>query len=167
MAIYDIDSIMESNKVYDIETPAINESGGAHQKYAKMLAKQDRDLKNKIKRAEYIGSGSKYQKYLIDKCEGRRYQLADKADKYIDNGVLKTFPSYSVPTKEYISKDPGRSRKYISSFRKAKENFAKDFGGPGGEDKLAEKQRRHDEIAAKKKAIKETCLNILTVIDEL
>ena len=53
---------------------------------------------------------------------------------------------------------------YRDSYRKAKNNFKKDFGGPGGEDPMVAKQKLHD---AKKKAIKETCLSILSVIDEL
>ena len=178
MAIYDVDSIMESGmdtddvldnmlEACDQMMSAIGESGGAHQKYAKMLAKQDKDIQDKMEKIKYTGSGSKHQENLLNKYADERYRLAKKAARYVDDGLANSYASTDVAEKNRRSKHGKPGYGYIDGYAKAKENFAKDFGGPGGEDKLAAKQKRHDEMAAKKRAIKETCLNILSVIDEL
>lgn len=188
MAIYDVNTIMESEQdnFIDEETvldnmleacdymlTALEESGGAHQRYAKMLVDKDKAIQDKIDKANYIGTGSNAQKKLIDKYQNQRVDLAHKAAKYVDNGESSNYASRAVDFKKRADL-AGKAEKYVdngrfvtpyqNSFRKAKNNFKKDFGGPGGEDPMVAKQKLHD---AKKKAIKETCLSILSVIDEL
>ena len=178
MAIYDVDSIMESDmdtddildnmlEACDQMMSAIGESGGAHQKYAKMLAEKDKALQKKIDDANYVGSGSKAHKQLINKYNDQRIELARKAEKYVDDGLSNSYASSAVKNKNRLDKkDPDDARMYKSEYRNAKKRFAKDFGGPGGEDPLAEKAKRQEEIR-KKRAIKETCLTILSVLDEI
>lgn len=180
MAIYDVNTIMESEQdnFIDEETvldnmleacdymlTALEESGGAHQRYAKMLADKDKELQDKIDKANYIGTGSNAHKKLIDKYQNQRKDLANKAAEYVDNGESSNYASRAVDFKKRSEAEYGRSvTPYRDSYRRAKNNFKKDFGGPGGEDPMVAKQKLHD---AKKKAIKETCLSILSVIDEL
>lgn len=179
MAIYDVNTIMESEQdnFIDEETvldnmleacdymlTALEESGGAHQRYAKMLADKDKAIQDKIDKANYIGTGSNAHKKLIDKYQKQRADLARKAEKYVDNGESNDYASRAVDFKKSEDLDGRLIAPYQNSFRKAKNNFKKDFGGPGGEDPMVAKQKLHD---AKKKAIKETCLSILSVIDEL
>lgn len=180
MAIYDVNTIMESEQdnFIDEETvldnmleacdymlTALEESGGAHQRYAKMLVDKDKAIQDKIDKANYIGTGSNAHKKLIDKYQKQREDLADKAAKYVDNGESNNYASRAVDFKKRSEAEYGRFvTPYHDSYRKAKNNFKKDFGGPGGEDPMVAKQKLHD---AKKKAIKETCLSILSVIDEL
>lgn len=180
MAIYDVNTIMESEQdnFIDEETvldnmleacdymlTALEESGGAHQRYAKMLADKDKAIQDKIDKANYIGTGSNAHRKLIDKYQKQREDLADKAAKYVDNGESNGYASYAVDRKKSVDAEQGGFvAPYHDSYRKAKNNFKKDFGGPGGKDPMVAKQKLHD---AKKKAIKETCLSILSVIDEL
>ena len=180
MAIYDVNTIMESEQdnFIDEETvldnmleacdymlTALEESGGAHQRYAKMLADKDKAIQDKIDKANYIGTGSNAHKKLIDKYQNQRKDLANKAAEYVDNGESSNYASRAVDFKKRSEAEYGRFvTQYRDSYRKAKNNFKKDFGGPGGEDPMVAKQKLHD---AKKKAIKETCLSILSVIDEL
>lgn len=180
MAIYDVNTIMESEQdnFIDEETvldnmleacdymlTALEESGGAHQRYAKMLADKDKAIQDKIDKANYIGTGSNAHKKLIDKYQNQRKDLANKAAEYVDNGESSNYASRAVDFKKRSEAEYGRFvTPYRDSYRKAKNNFKKDFGGPGGEDPMVAKQKLHD---AKKKAIKETCLSILSVIDEL
>lgn len=195
MAIYDVDSIMESeyedstNDVLDnmLEAcdqmmSALDESGGAYKKYMNMLADKDKAAKEKIDKIDSIGSGSKYHKNLHDKYHNKRIEYARKAQKYtfgpdenrkwsitnpIDDSKENIYTSSAsdyVGKTNYFSKLNTIGKNEKKYLHNGKAEFKKDFGGPGGEDKLAEKQKMHD---AKKKAIKETCLNILSVIDEL
>ena len=180
MAIYDVNTIMESEQdnFIDEETvldnmleacdymlTTLEESGGAHQRYAKMLADKDKAIQDKIDKANYIGTGSNAHKKLIDKYQNQRKDLANKAAEYVDNGESSNYASRAVDFKKRSEAEYGRFvTPYRDSYRKAKNNFKKDFGGPGGEDPMVAKQKLHD---AKKKAIKETCLSILSVIDEL
>ena len=182
MAIYDVNTIMESEQdnFIDEETvldnmleacdymlTALEESGGAHQRYAKMLVDKDKAIQDKIDKANYIGTGSNAQKKLIDKYQNQRADLAHKTNKYVDGGESNGYASDAVDRKKSVEARYGSrltSSPYHDIYRAAKNNFKKDFGGPGGEDPMVAKQKLHD---AKKKAIKETCLSILSVIDEL
>ena len=190
MAIYDVNAIMESEQpegyvdeevieeeaeavldnmleACDQMMSALEESGGAHQRYAKMLADKDKAIKDKIDKANYIGTGSNAHKKLVDKYQNQRGDLASKARKYIDGGESNGYPSDAIDAKRRTEDRFGNKIKnspYHKIYRHAKDNFKKDFGGPGGEDPMVAKQKLHD---AKKKAIKETCLSILSVLDEL
>ena len=182
MAIYDVNTIMESEQdnFIDEETvldnmleacdymlTTLEESGGAHQRYAKMLADKDKAIQDKIDKANYVGTGSNAHRKLIDKYQKQREDLADKAAEYVDNGESNNYASRAVDGKKSMEDRYGSRlarSPYRDSYRRAKNNFKKDFGGPGGEDPMVAKQKLHD---AKKKAIKETCLSILSVIDEL
>lgn len=190
MAIYDVNAIMESEQpegyvdeevieeeaeavldnmleACDQMMSALEESGGAHQRYAKMLADKDKAIQDKIDKANYIGTGSNAHKKLVDKYQNQRKDLANKAAKYVDSGESNGYASDAIDVKERTEARYGRknaSSPYRTSYRKAKDNFKKDFGGPGGEDPMVAKQKLRD---AKKKAIKETCLSILSVLDEL
>ena len=184
MAIYDVDAINEQElaasrddildnmlEACDQMISALGESGGAHQKYAKLLAEKDKALKKKIDDVNYVGSGSDAHKKLIDKYKSQRDELADKAAKYIDGGMSNHYASNALESKKNIEKtEPEMAKIYgsrrDSGYKYAKENFKKDFGGPGGEDPMIEKAKRQEEIR-KKRAIKETCLTILSVLDEI
>ena len=185
MAIYDVDAINEQElaaerddildnmlEACDQMLSALGESGGAHQKYAKLLAEKDKALKKKIDDANYVGSGSKAHEKLINKYKAQRDELAEKAEKYVDGGMSNAYASTAVELKNKIDKkDPNRAKTYGSyddeaGYRYAKNNFKRDFGGPGGEDPMVEKAKRQEEIR-KKRAIKETCLTILSVLDEI
>lgn len=184
MAIYDVDAINEQEMAVNSEDildnmleacdqmlAALGESGGAHQKYAKMLAEKDKAIQKKIEDANYAGSGSYAHKRLIDKYKSQRHDLAKKAAKYVDGGLSNSYAANAVERKNEIDKtDPYRARVYASNdesgYKYAKNNFKKDFGGPGGEDPMAEKVKRQEQIR-KKRAIKETCLTILSVLDEI
>lgn len=184
MAIYDVDAINEQElaaerddildnmlEACDQMLSAIGESGGAHQKYAKLLAEKDKALQKKIDDANYVGSGSKAHERLIEKYKSQRDDLADKAEKYVDGGMSNAYASTAVERKNKIDKtDRSRAKTYGSNdeygYKVAKERFKRDFGGPGGEDPMVEKAKRQEAIR-KKRAIKETCLTILSVLDEI
>lgn len=184
MAIYDVDAINEQElaassedildnmlEACDQMLSVLGESGGAHQKYAKLLAEKDKALKKKIDDANYVGSGSYTHRRLINKYNDQRDYLADKATKYVTGLRSGKYASDAVERKNEIDKtDPSTARIYgrgdESGYKYAKNNFKKDFGGPGGEDPMAEKVKRQEEIR-KKRAIKETCLTILSVLDEI
>lgn len=184
MAIYDVDAINEQElaaerddildnmlEACDQMLSALGESGGAHQKYAKLLAEKDKALKKKIDDANYVGSGSKAHEKLINKYKAQRDELAEKAEKYVDGGMSNAYASTAVELKNKIDKTDGhRAKAYGSNdeygYKAAKDRFKKDFSGPGGEDPMVEKAKRQEEIR-KKRAIKETCLTILSVLDEI
>lgn len=191
MAIYDVNAIMESEQpegivdegyvdeealeeeaeavldnmleACDQMMSALEESGGAHQRYAKMLADKDKAIQDKIDKINYIGTGSNAHKKLAKKYQDQRENLADKAARFVDDGEYNGYASDKVDAKRRADSKYGDENPYRDSYRRAKENFKNAFGGHG-EDPMVAKQKLHD---AKKKAIKETCLSILSVIDEL
>ena len=186
MAIYDVDAIRES-ELMEAETDsdsildnmleacdqmlnAIGESGGAHQKYAKLLAEKDKALQKKIDDADYVGSGSYAHKKLINKYNDERRELAGKVTKYVDNGLSNSYASSAIDAKnKHDKQNPNNIRNNdvtLQDYRAAKKRFKKVCGGPGGEDPMVEKAKRQEEIR-KKRAIKETCLTILSVLDEI
>ena len=180
MAIYDVDAINEQEMAVNSEDildnmleacdrmlSVLGESGGAHQKYVNLLAEKDKAIQKKIDAANYAGSGSDAHKRLINKYNDQRRILADNAAKYVDGGLSQSNVSTAVAIKNRLEKtDPRRAKGNEPWYRSAKDNFKNDFGGPGGEDPMVEKVKRQEEIR-KKRAIKETCLTILSVLDEI
>ena len=167
MAIYSVSESYNTDDVLDnmLEAcdqmmSAIGESGGAHQRYAKMLADKDEELANELKKTEP-------RTYKSENLNNKRAAIAKKFDKYVsqNNRGVNASTQYSGMQRDK-NYNPGT---YASTdYAIAKQQFKANFGNRGI-DKLKDKKPGSVLAAqeAKKKAIKETCLNILSVIDEL
>ena len=182
MAIYNVDAINEQNEVVDTETVLDNMleacdtmmsalGEGAYRKYMNMQADKQDELLAKAKK--YKDLSEKLTGKAAVKAENKYRQAKDAARDMYDDQNSKGYVSNLGNTgsiRDDIESDGGFARKYGYGYgpsRDAKSEWMKDHGDIG-EDKIG--NRKPGTFASKdekKKAIKETCLNILSVIDEL
>ena len=161
MAIYDVNTIMESEQdnFIDEETvldnmleacdymlTALEESGGARNKYVDIMrSKSWNNTMKGIHANGYDYPENELAKQYFDLSEKQRAE----ANKYRNLDKM-----YSGERDDKES-------------REGKERFMKDFGGPSGKKLGHDKPGEIKPLQEKKRAIKETCLTILSVLDEL
>ena len=160
-----IDSMLEMcNQMMDV----LDEHGGARNKYVKMKDKEankNLTLAQLYQAQSILADSDKAKKNFNSKVYDHAIKMLDAGDK-VATYTGKNDIDIGDGTK-FIHNH--KSENDISNSREGKKRFMKDFGGPSstgkklGHDKPGEIKALQD----KKRAIKETCLNILSFIDEL
>lgn len=177
MAIYDYDAIHEQNEMNDTDSildsmleacesmmDALNESK-ARRRYLQIQADKQ---ENEDKKKELYNDISK------NGPENKKYEYLNKARdaKEASNEIMNKNRKYTVDAmntgkiRDEIDNEAKISKKYGSSYaRRSEENFKKDFGT---EDTYQPpKAGKYLEWQKKKRAIKETCLTILSALDDI
>lgn len=178
MAIYNLDAVNEQlneNSVLDNMLEAcdymmdvLNLDEGAHRKYMEMQAKKQDALEKKSKMYDDLAKNLTGKAAEKSKDNARKYATAsselyhrEKGNGYIDDSAN------TGHIKDEL-KDADKYGKHDSYYyHQAKEKWMKDHGNKG-EDKLANKKPGvYLDAQKKKRAIKETCLHILSIIDDI
>lgn len=172
MAIYNVEYVDESTakknddlldnmlEACDTMMAVLDEHGGARMKYVNMKYKEANDARDKY--YDYI------KKADTAKSDKEKDEYYDKAEKYNE----KAYKAGGEVSK-YSSGKPAlihrpKSDWGIKCNKEWKDQFMQDFGGPSTGSKVHSKPGEIKAMQdAKKKAIKETCLSILSIIDEL
>ena len=159
MAIYDVDAINEQElaaerddildnmlEACDQMLSALDEHGGARNKYVDIM--RDKSWKNTMKGIH---------------ANGYDYPENELAKKYFDLSEKQRAEAnkYRNLDKMYSGERDDKES------REGKERFMKDFGGPSGKKLGHDKPGEIKALQDKKRSIKETCLTILSVLDEI
>ena len=142
----------------------LNEHGGAHRKYAKMLADKDKKLEKREEAFKTIGTNTANKK--ADEIEKKRDNLRTNNLKYIDDdepydNVSNVYKNRRKDEKSGESVDYSYRRPYA----RAKKNFKRDFGGKS-KDTINTNDRKPGTYLAAQKKLKEAAEYILSVLDE-
>ena len=144
----------------------LNEHGGAHNKYAKMIADKDKKLKNREEAFRNIGTDAANEK--ADKARRERNELADKNLKYIDDYGNDYISNVYKKKKE--DEKSGKTVNYFqknqrTSYAEGKKRFKRDFGSKSKDTTNTNDRRPGTYLAAQKK-LREAAEYILSVLDE-
>lgn len=155
----------------------LDEHGGAYRKYMQQQAdKQDKH----IKKAQYYDqaadatSNAQAHEKMKEKSNdemGKADEIFYKNSRYLAHNTPSKSIAERLDTDKKAS-NPANSDKYYTNRAKAEANFArqswKHDHGDTGEDKLAAREPgTFKKLQDQKKAIKETCLYILSILDEI
>lgn len=147
----------------------LNEHGGAHNKYAKMIADKDKKLKNREEAFRNIGTDA-----ASKKARGAKYKREDLADdnlKYIDNDASNDdyiSDAYKRRREDEKNGKSARGHYFLDrrpGYRQAKENFKQDFGGRS-KNTIDTNDRKPGTYLAAQKKLREAAEYILSVLDE-
>ena len=144
----------------------LNEHGGAHNKYVKMIADKDKKLKNREEAFRNIGTDAANEK--ADKATRERNKLANNNLKYIDDYGNDYISNVYKKKKE--DEKSGKTVNYIqknqrTSYAEGKKRFKRDFGGKSKDTTNTNDRKPGTYLAAQKK-LREAAEYILTVLDE-
>ena len=145
----------------------LNEHGGAHRKFAKMIADKDEKLKNREEAFRTIGSDAANRK--ADKARDQREKIAHNNLKYIDTHA-NDYISNVYKKRRENEKDRENADSFFGSsdgYREAKKNFKRDFGGKSKKTINTNDRKPGTYLAAQKKLLGEAARYILSVLDEM
>ena len=144
----------------------LNEHGGAHRRYAKMIADKDKKLKNREEAFGNIGTNAAKEK--VGEASKKRMHLVDRNREYIttDNDASTYYVSDAYDTRKKNEKSgKSKSNNYSFNYGEAKENFKRDFGGKSKKTINTNDRKPGTYLAAQKK-LREAAEYILSVLDE-
>lgn len=143
----------------------LNEHGGAHRRYAEMIADKDRKLKKREEAFRSIGNDAANRK--ADKTASERNNLRIKNIKYINGGNSYDSISnaYENRRKDEKSGENANDLYPRPKYTEAKKNFKKDFGGKS-KDTINTNDRKPGTYLAAQKKLREAAEYILAVLDE-
>lgn len=141
----------------------LNEHGGAHRRYAKMIADKDKKLKNREEAFGNIGTNAAKEK--VGEASKKRMSLVDRNREYIttDNDSSTYYVSDAYDTRKKDEKS-GKSKKG-TNYKEAKENFKRDFGGKSKKTINTNDRKPGVYLDAQKK-LREAAEYILSILDE-
>ena len=141
----------------------LNEHGGAHRRYAKMIVDKDKKLKKREEAFRTIGTDAADIK--ADRIRRRREDLKDDNLKYIDTSGDDISKAYKK--RKFAEKNPDSIQNMVNrnNYIQAKKNFKRDFSGES-KNTINTNDRKPGAYLAAQKKLKEAAEYILSVLDE-
>ena len=142
----------------------LNEHGGAHRRYAEMIADKDKKLKNREEAFKNIGTDAANEK--AREAAKKRNELAYDNLRYIDKGANDYISKVYEKRREDEKNPSDVSLDRRSRYKESKKNFKRDFGGKS-KDTINTNNRKPGAYLDAQKKLREAAEYILSALDEM